>query len=103
MKTSILTACIATILISSPVFAQTGGNVADETISGHRPASDQKRRLSALVCFQAGVKIIDEHGIENFTYGQDMLYGDMSDGSKLVVTGIDKNAGVACKIVEYDK
>lgn len=104
MKTSILIAVTAIGLISLPVSAQTGGNVADEKPAGYQPPTDQTERLSSLTCWQGGQMIFEEKDILNFQpYSDGMFYGDRTDGSKIIFKGVGGKTGVFCRIIEYDK
>ena len=101
MKTSILITAAAISLISLPVFAQTGGNVADKKPVGYHPTTDQTGRLSSVTCWQGGQMIFEEKDILNFQpYSDGMFYGDQADGSKIIFKGVGSQTGVFCRIVE---
>lgn len=104
MKTSILIAATAISLISLPVFAQTGGNVADEKPAGYHPPTDQTGRLTSVTCWQSGQMIVEEKDILNFQpFSDGMFHGDRTDGTKVIFKGVDGQTGVFCRIVEHEK
>ncbi len=104
MKTSILITAAAISLISLPVFAQTGGNVADEKPAGYHPTTDQTGRVSSVTCWQGGQMIFEEKDIQNFQpFSDGMFHGDRADGTKVIFKGVDDQTGVFCRIVEREK
>lgn len=104
MKTSILITMTAISLISLPVFAQTGDNVADEKTAGYHPVTNHTGRLSSLTCWQSGQMIFEEKDILNFQpFSDGMFHGDRADGTKVIFKGVDSKTGVFCRIVEREK
>ncbi len=85
-----------------PVFADTLANGRNEKPQLPVIATSQEKRLSDLVCWQAGEKVIDEPGIRNFMFGQDMVYGDRADGSRVVFLNMDGNSGTICRLIEHE-
>lgn len=85
-----------------PVFADTLANGRNEKLQPPVTATSQEKRLSDLVCWQGGQKIIDEPGIRNFMFGQDMVYGDRADGSRVVFLNMDGNSGTICRLIEHE-
>ena len=103
MKIGILAVLAIISLMSLPVFAQTGGNEANEKLFGNSSVTEKPERLSSLTCWQGGQMIFEEKDILNFqAYSDGMFYGDLEDGTKVVFKGVDNQTGVFCRIVEYE-
>lgn len=85
-----------------PVFADTLPNGRDESPRTPVTRTPQEKRLSDFVCWQDGQKVIDEQSIRNFMFGQDMVYGDRADGSRVVFLNMDGNSGTICRLIEHE-
>lgn len=102
MKLRLFILLALTCAISSPVFADTLPSGRDESLQTPVTRTPQEKRLSDLVCWQGGQKVIDEPGIHNFMFGQDMVYGDRADGSRVVFLNMDGNSGTICRLIEHE-